>query len=234
MNSARLRRETYVGPWLPEPVLDVDALGADTASEYAADLSVGLMLALERLSPLERAAFLLHDVFDVDFEEVAQLLGRNESACRQLAARARANVRNSRPRFEIAPEKGSEILRAFMGAYRTGNVDAPASLLAADAILFADGGGKRRRQAQGGAQPHLRPRTKILRLFEGVARKSSEPIAGLRVAAINRLPGCVVTFTDGRVQTIALEIVGNEIKTMYAVLNPDKLKHISTASAGQA
>ena len=115
-----------------------------------------------------------------------------------------------------------------MGAYRTGNVDALASLLAADAILLADGGGKRK-----AALNPIYGRDRILRLFEGVAHKSSEPIAGLRAVAINRLPGCVVTFTDGRVQTIALEIVGNEIKTIYAVLNPDKLKHISTAPAGR-
>ena len=108
MKSARSRRETYIGPWLPEPVLQEAELSAESASEYAHDLSVGLMLALERLSPLERAAFLLHDVFGVDYGEVAKLIERNEPACRQLAARARANVRAARPRFEMPADGGGK------------------------------------------------------------------------------------------------------------------------------
>ena len=218
--SARSRRETYVGPWLPEPVLDSDALGADTASEYAADLSVGLMLALERLSPLERAAFLLHDVFEVEFDEVAVILDRSEAACRQLAARARANVRQSRPRFKVAPEKGGEILSAFMSAYRTGNVSALAGLLAEDAVLHADGGGKRK-----AALNPIYGRDRVLRFIAGAAHKW--PVGGLRPVVINGLPGCVVSLPDGGVQTIALEVSGGSIKAIYSVRNPDKLRHIS-------
>lgn len=220
MKSARVRRETYIGPWLPEPVLDEQALDAETSSEYATDLSVGLMLALERLSPLERAAFLLHDVFDVEYGEVAQLLERDESACRQLAARARDHVRQSRPRYHVAPETGDRILQAFIDAYRTGDVATLATLLAQDATLHTDGGGKRK-----AALKPIVGRDKIVRLYSGKAGK--RPVSQMRPAMINGLRGCIVTFADGRIQTVALEMAGLEIKAMYVVLNPEKLKHLA-------
>ena len=221
MKSARAKRETYVGPWLPEPVLDAETLGAETANEYAADLSVGLMLALERLSPLERAAFLLHDIFEVGFGEVAGLLGRNEATCRQLAARGRAHVRRSRPRFQVQPDKGDEILRAFMEAYQSGNISALAHILAEDAVLHTDGGGKQR-----AALNPIVGRAKILGLFAGVARKRTAPLSDLRHATINGLPGCVATLANGDVYTIALEVAAERIRVIYAVRNPDKLKHV--------
>lgn len=221
MKSARARRESYVGPWLPEPVLEAETFGAETASDYAADLSVGLMLVLERLSPLERAAFLLHDVFDVDFEDVARLLERNQATCRQLAARGRAHVRESRPRFQVEPDKGSEILQEFMKAYRTGNVDGLANILTEDAVLYTDGGGKRR-----AALNPIMGRARILSLFAGVARKQAEPIVDMCPAAINGLPGCVATLANGDMLTIALEIASDRIGRVYVVRNPDKLKHV--------
>jgi RNA polymerase sigma-70 factor (ECF subfamily) len=222
MKSARTKRETYVGPWLPEPVLDAESLGAETANDYATDLPVGLMLALERLSPLERAAFLLHDVFDVEFEEVARLLGRNQAACRQLAARGRTHVRESRPRFPVQPDKGNEILQAFMTAYRTGNVDRLAGILSEDAVLYTDGGGKRK-----AALNPIVGRGRILALIEGLARKRVLPIVDLRPAIINGLPGCVAILANRELLTIALEIAGDEIAMVYIVRNPDKLKHVS-------
>ncbi|MCG2641400.1 MULTISPECIES: sigma-70 family RNA polymerase sigma factor [Bradyrhizobium] len=221
MKSARVKRETYVGPWLPEPVLDAESLAAETASDYATDLSVGLMLALERLSPLERAAFLLHDVFDVEFEEVARLLGRNVATCRQLAARARAHIRDSRPRFQVQPDKGNKILQAFMTAYRTGNVDGLASVLSEDAVLYTDGGGKRR-----AALNPIVGRARILALLAGLARKRAEPVVELRPAIINGLHGCVATLANGELFTIAIEIASDKIDMVYVVRNPDKLKHV--------
>jgi RNA polymerase sigma-70 factor (ECF subfamily) len=221
LKSARARRETYVGPWLPEPVLDAEAFAADTASEYAADLSVGLMLALERLSPLERAAFLLHDVFDVEFGEIADLIGRNEEACRQLAARARTHVRAGRPRFAVPPDVGATIVAAFAAATQSGDVDVLARLLARDAVLHSDGGGRK--------NAALRPifgRDRIVRLLTGVTRKFREPIAAARVALVNGLPGLIISFDDGSLQTMAFEIVGQEISAIYVVRNPDKLGHL--------
>jgi RNA polymerase sigma-70 factor (ECF subfamily) len=222
LKSARARRETYVGPWLPEPVLDADAFAAGTASEYAADLSVGLMLALERLSPLERVAFLLHDVFDVDFADIAGLVGRNETACRQLAARARTHVRAARPRFAVAPETGARIANAFADAIRSTDIDAFARLLARDAVLAADGGGK-----AAAARRPIVGRDAITNFFAGLARLHPGAIAGARVTTINGMPGLIVTFTDGSLQTMALEIDGEAIAAIYVVRNPDKLAHVA-------
>jgi RNA polymerase sigma-70 factor, ECF subfamily len=222
LKSARARRETYVGPWLPEPVLDADALAAETASEYAADLTVGLMLALERLSPLERVAFLLHDVFDVEFAEIAPLIERNETACRQLAARARAHVRQSRRRFDVAPQTGARIAQAFADAIRSTDVAAFARLLAADAVLHADGGAK----ASAARRP-IAGRDDITAFFAGLARRHPGAIAGARLATINGMPGLIVSFADGSFQTVALEIAGEAITAIYIVRNPDKLTHVT-------
>src|SRR5688500_6372853 len=150
LKSARVRREEYVGPWLPDPVVDTSALAPDTQTEMAEDLSVALLLALDRLSPLERAAFLLHDVFDYSFTQVATALGRNEAACRQLASRARTRVRDARPavaipaRAEGSPvdAKHAEIVSAFITASRSGDLATLTHLLASDVRLVADGGGK--------------------------------------------------------------------------------------------
>src|SRR5262245_62005616 len=150
LTSARARREQYVGPWLPEPVVDTTALAPDSHTELAEDLSIALLLTLDRLSPLERAAFLLHDVFDFSFNEVATALERSEVACRQLAARARAHVREVRPR-SIAPSppasgevdtKHRELVSAFLEAIRTGDLKALTQLLASDVRVMTDGGGK--------------------------------------------------------------------------------------------
>ena len=150
LRSARARREEYVGPWLPEPVVDTKALAPDAQTELAEDLSIALLLALDRLSPLERAAFLLHDVFDCSFSEVASALGRSEAACRQLATRARTHVREARPRDEsVARDRGDhatsrheELVMAFVDAARSGDLHVLMSLLAAEARLVTDGGGK--------------------------------------------------------------------------------------------
>lgn len=136
LKSARRRRETYIGPWLPEPVVEA-------AEDDIDDVTLPLLMALERLSPLERAAFLLHDVFGVGFEEIAETIGREPAACRQLASRARTHVRAARPRFEVPKERGLEIAAAFFAATRNGDMEGLRSLLAADVTLYADGGGKR-------------------------------------------------------------------------------------------
>src|SRR5262245_57181031 len=150
LKSARARREEYVGPWLPEPVVDTAALAPDRRTELAEDLSVALLLTLDRLSPLERAAFLLHDVFDFSFSEVAAALERSEAACRQLAARARAHVRQARPRGATAPPPRSgkigpkhvQLMSAFAAATQSGDVKALTQLLASDVRVVTDGGGK--------------------------------------------------------------------------------------------
>jgi RNA polymerase sigma-70 factor (ECF subfamily) len=235
LKSARARREEYVGPWLPEPVVDTAALAPDSRTELAEDLSIALLLTLDRLSPLERAAFLLHDVFDFSFNEVAAALDRNESACRQLAARARAHVRELRPRGTAPPAdqidaKHAQLLSAFAAATQSGDLKAMTQLLASDARFVADGGGK------------VRSTDRVVEGADRVARfivDAMRPKAGqwwrddftMRFAIVNGLPGVIVDAPEGPVQTAAIEIEDGVIRAMYVVRNPDKLRHLATATS---
>ena len=223
LKSARVQREEYVGPWLPEPILDESALSPEAATEVAADLSVALLLALERLSPLERAAFLLHDVFDVDFSEIAETLGRNEAACRQLATRARANVAAARPRFKPSEDESRRITQAFMAAAATGNAKGLAQLLAKDAALYSDGGGK----VNAAMRPILGGE-RIAQFLVAVLRAHPPPAdVRVRYTHVNGLPGFVIETGDGILQTDAFDIRDGKIVAIYSVRNPDKLKHLT-------
>jgi RNA polymerase sigma-70 factor (ECF subfamily) len=226
LKSARARRETYVGPWLPEPIVDETALAPDTASELADDLSLALLMALERLSPLERAAFLLHDVFEMDFDDIAKVLDRSESACRQLAARGRAHVHDARPRFRVPEEEVARLADAFQRAIVSGDATQFAKVLAADAILYSDGGGKR-----AAALNPIHGRDKIVRFFEGVARGGGLMPAAVHQVQVNGLPGFVMVDRDGNIDTIAtIDIREGHVAAIYAVRNPDKLAHVSLSS----
>jgi RNA polymerase sigma-70 factor (ECF subfamily) len=229
LGSARARRETYVGPWLPEPVLDTDALAPDSHTELAEDLSIALLLTLDRLSPLERAAFLLHDVFDFSFGEVAAALDRSEAACRQLAARARAHVRDARPRGVTKPMSRdsaiepahAELLTAFVSATQSGDLDRLMQLLARDALVVTDGGGKVR-----AALNELHGADRAARFLVGASRKGWQPEFTLRYTAVNGLPGVVIDAPGGPVQTAAFEIEDGLIRAVYIVRNPEKLRHL--------
>jgi RNA polymerase sigma-70 factor, ECF subfamily len=213
LKSARQRRETYVGPWLPEPVVE---------EQEEEDVTLPLMLALERLSPLERAAFLLHDVFGVDFDEVAATIQREPAACRQLAARARTHVREARPRFRVEKERGLEIANAFFAASRNGDMTALGAMLAADVSLHADGGGKR----TAALQPVL-GFEHVMKAHEALAVLFREHGSTLvRTALINGLPGFVTREADGELQTTALEIDDGMVTAIYVMRNPDKLRHL--------
>jgi RNA polymerase sigma-70 factor, ECF subfamily len=230
LTSARARREEYVGPWLPEPVVDTAALAPDSRTELAEDLSVALLLTLDRLSPLERAAFLLHDVFDFSFGEVASALERSEAACRQLAARARAHVRTVRPRGTAAPparpgemdEKHERLMSVFVAATRSGDLNALMQLLASDVRVVTDGGGK-----APAALNVLEGADRAARFLIGATRKGWRDDFRVRVAAINGLPGLIVDAPDGPVQTAAFEIEGGLIRALYVVRNGDKLRHLA-------
>jgi RNA polymerase sigma-70 factor, ECF subfamily len=221
MKSARAQREVYVGQWLPEPVVD-EALDADSACELAQDLSVALMLVLERLSPLERASFLLHDVFGLDFAEVARALRREEAACRQLAARACAHIEEARPRFPASREQGARLAAAFAVAAQKGDVAALTQLLADDAVLYSDGGGKR-----AAALNPIYGADKILRFLGGIMRKNAalSSMQG-RPATVNGLAGFVLREEDGAIDTLAFEHDGSRIVAIYVVRNPEKLRHV--------
>jgi RNA polymerase sigma-70 factor, ECF subfamily len=223
LKSARSRRETYVGTWLPEPIMDDSGLSPDSALELADELSFALLLTLDRLSPLERTAFLLHDVFDMDFHAVAEVLERSESACRKLADRAREHVQDSRPRFERSEAEETRLAAAFIDAMRSGDVNAFAKLLAQDAILYTDGGGKR-----AAALNPVLGRERILRFIAGVQRKANTPtVIGIYPQQVNQLPGCVIDYGGGDFALLAIEAHADVITTIYLVANPDKLKHLS-------
>jgi RNA polymerase sigma-70 factor, ECF subfamily len=235
LSSARARREEYVGPWLPEPVVDTSALAPDSRAELAEDLSIALLLTLDRLSPLERAAFLLHDVFDFSFGEVASALERSEAACRQLAARARSHVRSVRPRGTNAPAargeiepKHAKLMSAFVAATRSGDLNALTQLLASDVRVVTDGGGKVLASLN-----VLEGNDRAARFLVGAARKGWRDEFTLRFATINGLPGIIVDSPDGPVQTSAFEIDGDAIRALYVVRNPDKLRHLPAASQPQ-
>lgn len=212
MKSARARRETYPGTWLPEPLIEEedDALRPD-------NLTLSLMLALERLSPLERAAFLLHDVFGQPLDEVAGTIERSPAATRQLARRARAHVRIDRPRYDIPRETGDELARAFFEACRSGDATALGAMLAETATMSSDGGGKVL------SYPNIiHGADNLVRLFMGLHRKFGRKVEFLGATVIDGLPG-FVSRHDGQLQTTALEIVDGRIAALYVTRNPDKL-----------
>lgn len=232
LTSARARREEYVGPWLPEPIVDTEALAPDNRTELAEDLSIALLLTLDRLSPLERAAFLLHDVFDFSFSEVATALERSEAACRQLAARARAHVRAARPRGATAPTRSGEIdakhaqlMSAFVAATGSGDLDTLMRLVATDVRVVTDGGGK-----VAAALNVLDGADRAARFLVGAARKGWRDDFSIRFETINGLPGVVVDAPEGPVQTAAFEIEDGVIRALYVVRNPDKLRHLAPVS----
>ncbi|MDO7842782.1 sigma-70 family RNA polymerase sigma factor [Sphingomonas immobilis] len=216
IKSARVRREDYVGPWLPEPMIE-------SALEYGEqdDVTLPLMLALERLSPLERAAFLLHDVFGESFEEVGEALDRDPAACRQLAARARAHVREDRPRFPVERDRGLEIAAAFFAAARGGEIAGLGALLSSDVAMYSDGGGKRPAVAR-----VLRGVGEVTRAHAALGRLNRTGSPPVRFTLINGLPGFVTREGDGILQTTALLIEDGRITAIYVMRNPDKLGHL--------
>ncbi|MGY5811624.1 sigma-70 family RNA polymerase sigma factor [Rhizobium sp. LEGMi198b] len=221
LKSARRRRESYVGSWLPEPIFDPED------GDAADDITLPLMLALERLSPLERAAFLLHDVFGMDFDDVASAIGREAPACRKLASRARAHVAETRPRFAVGREQGLKLATAFFTASRTGDMAALQALLSEDVVVYADGGGK----VPTSRRPHI-GLAAVMLLHEQLARIfRTQPSQLIHYAVIDGLPGFVTVEGGNVAQTTALHIEQEKIVAIYCTRNPDKLQHIIGAMA---
>ncbi|MFZ0269561.1 sigma-70 family RNA polymerase sigma factor [Caulobacter sp.] len=218
LKSARARREVYVGEWLPEPVVDEDH------DDLGEDLSVAFLLALERLTPLERAAFLLHDVFEAPFAEVAKTLGRSEAACRQLAARAREHVKAGKPRYRPSAEEEQRLTGAFLAATLTGDESVLRGILAQDVVMHSDGGGI--------AKATLNPvfgLEKAVRLVLGLKKKFPAPEGTTaRLARINGAPGLVLSHDGVVFQTMGLEIVDGRIAAVYTMRNPDKLARLNS------
>jgi RNA polymerase sigma-70 factor (ECF subfamily) len=224
LKSAKAQREVYIGPWLPEPVFDAEGLSAETATELADDLSFALLLALDRLSPMERAAFLLHDVFDAPFSEVAAMLDRTEAACRQLASRARRAVRDNRPAPAATPDSHARLLQAFSDAVASGNVRQLAELLREDAVALTDGGGRKF-----AARNPIIGADKVARFFIGLAGKIAGQDVRIQPAVINGAVGALL-YLDGELDlTLSMAISGEKIAAIYVVRNPDKLRHLPAA-----
>ena len=223
LRSARVRREEYYGQWLPEPLLtDETALDGARCVEETDSLSMAFLLLLEHLSPVERAVFLLHDVFDYGYDEVASIVGKSEGNCRQLAVRARRHVVEERPRFDVSHEQREELASRFFDAAEQGDVDGLVELLAADAVVYGDGGGK--------VPSWPRPifgRERVAKLMLGLGNAWRDVGVTLRRTEINGQPGVIVLdHSDLLINIITLDIAEGLVQTVRSVINPDKLGHL--------
>ncbi|MEU4425068.1 RNA polymerase sigma-70 factor [Actinoplanes sp. NPDC024001] len=222
LRSARVRREQYVGPWFPEPLLTDPYQDPARSAELADSVSMAALLLLERLSPLERAVFLLRDVFAFGFDEIAAAVGRSEPACRQLLVRARRHMRDGRPRFEADRHERQELAARFFEALQDGDVGGLQELLAADVQLVGDGGGKAPQLAKAvaGAQ-------NVARLLATVLPWMTRVGVAIEPHEVNGQPGAIFRDRDGRVlNVLVLEILDGRIQTVRGVINPDKLAHL--------
>lgn len=219
VQSARVRRESYVGTWLPEPLLTDPESDVGRHAETADSLSLAFLVLLESLGPVERAVFLLREVFDYGYDEIATIVGKSEDNCRQIAVRARRAIEEKRPRFEASRKKREELSRRFFDAVMAGDTEGLVGLLAADAVAYGDGGGK---------APALRKpvfgREKVARLF---LRARSIAVTSLRQVEVNGQPGALLLGPDGRpVVVVSLDIADGLVQTVHAISNPDKLQHL--------
>jgi RNA polymerase sigma-70 factor (ECF subfamily) len=227
LRSARVRRESYVGEWLPEPLVsDADDSGADDparAAEVADSLSLAFLVLLESLSPEQRAVLLLRDVFDYGYDEIAAIVGKSESNVRQLATRARRHVEERRPRFESSRAARDELAHRFFAAAQEGDLAGLESLLASDVVLHGDGGGKVPALARS-----VSGRARVARTLRAWVRQGAR-IAGavVREVSVNGQPGAMVLDGSGRVISVmALEIADGEIRSVHSIVNPEKLGHV--------
>jgi RNA polymerase sigma-70 factor, ECF subfamily len=222
LRSARVRREEYAGPWLPEPLLTDPYEDPERSAELADSVSMAALLLLERLSPLERAVFVLREVFGFGFGEVASAVGRSEAACRQLAVRARRHMDAGRPRFEADRRERDELAARFFDALREGDVEGLRELLAADVQMVGDGGGKAPQLARSivGADNVARV---IASIFPWLVRIGVE----VEPHEVNGQPGAIFRDRDGKVlYTLALDVLDGRIQAIRSVVNPDKLGHV--------
>jgi len=222
LRSARVRRERYTGTWLPEPLLEDPAPDAAAHAETADTLSVALLVVLERLSPVERAVFLLREVFGYGYGEIAEIVGKSEDNCRQLAARARRHIDARRPRFESSREQREELARRFFAAVEEGETEELVELLAADAAFYGDGGGKAPSIPRPvfGAEP-------IARMLVGFMRVARRRDYSLVPTEVNGEPGALALDADGNLLSVlSLDIAGGSIRGLQSVVNPEKLGHL--------
>jgi RNA polymerase sigma-70 factor (ECF subfamily) len=220
LRQLRAERERYTGPWLPEPLVGEAPAAADEPAELASDLSVALLAVLERLAPEERAAFLLREVFEVDYGSIAQILTKSEAACRQIVSRATKRVRAERPRVQVSPEAKTRLLDGLVSAVQTQNQEALLELLDAEATWTSDGGGK-----QKAARRQIRGAAKVARFATGVYRKIIRDIEFTHVT-VNGEPGLASFYKGELYSVMSINTDGRRILDVYAIINPDKLRDV--------
>jgi len=227
LQSARVRREEYFGQWLPEPLVAVENMDPLGLLEIDETLSMAFLLMMERLTPVERATFLLREVFEFDYSEIASLVGENEVNCRQIFRRAKQHVTTERPRFRSSPQKQQDLLKRFLQATGTGDMDGLLALLSRDVVLYADGGGKAI------AVPNrIEGSGNVARGIVGAMAKIVPPNLTTTIVTVNRMPG-VVSYLGGKPFSVIAIAGDDEIDAIYLVTNPDKLSHISPLTETQ-
>lgn len=226
LRSARVRRETYVGTWLPEPLVNDQVPEPARQVELAESLSMAFMTILETLSPVERAVFLLREAFDYEYAEIAAIVEKNEENCRQILARAKKHLDAGKPRFEPSHNQRDAVARRFFDACREGNIEDFVNVLAEDVTFYGDGGGR----VKAVIQPVL-GRDRVFRLLKGFFTKGAEVGIHFRTVDVNGDPGAMVLDREDRlVNVVVLEIAGGEIVAIRSVANPDKLRHLGELS----
>jgi len=222
LESARVKREEYVGQWLPEPIYTGEHSDPSATSRMQESLSMAFLLMLEKLTPAERAAFLLHEVFEYEHCEVAGILGKSDAACRQLLRRARQRITSDRPRFETSPAQHQKLLQEFLAASKTGDLAELVALLSQDVVLYSDGGGK--------ANAALNPicgRDHVARFLFGAIQKSVPANVRTRLEEINGQPSVIYSPADGRAGcVVTFDIANGVIQNIYVVTNPEKLRFL--------
>jgi RNA polymerase sigma-70 factor (TIGR02957 family) len=226
LRSARARRESYVGPWLPEPIVTSEADDPARSAEIRDELSMALLVVLETLGPVERAVYLLHDVFDYGYADVAKIVDRTEDNCRQLAVRARRHIEERRPRFPVDRAQHTELARSFLAACACGDAAELAKLLADDVTFVGDGGGK----AMAAREPIVGA-VRVIRFLLGLLRQAAKQGVSIDAVRVNGQLGIRTRDAAGDlISVIALDIVDGRVATLHSVINPDKLRHLGPVS----
>lgn len=232
LKSAQVQRENYIGPWLPEPIITGDGAAHLSPLRQITDresISMAFLVLLESLSPLERAVFLLREVFDYEYAEIAQITGREEAACRQLFSRAKKHIKEHRPRFPASPEAHAKMVGRFMEAWMAGDMEGLTSLLAEDVTAWSDSGGK----VAGAARHPIQGHDKVARAAIAMLSRAPEGTT-VEVAEANSLPALLVRVKGQIVSVLTLEVEGDFIHAVRTVANPDKLTRLNLApTSGQ-
>ena len=224
LRSARVRRESYVGTWLPEPL--VAEPGPAERAEMADSLSMAFLVLLESLSPVERAVFLLREVFGYGYEEIAGIVGKSEANCRQIFGRARRRIDEGRPRFEASRRQGAELTSRFLAAVGGGDMEPFIEMLAPDVVFYGDGGGK------GPAiTAPIYGRERVARLLRGLSRRFRPVVASVHPVHVNGQPGVISYDADGNlIGVLSFDVLGGQVHAIRSVVNPDKLQHLGATS----